>query len=106
MRLSTARAAAPTKTCPGAEAATKQTATAKTVYLHVSPLIAQKGKELKGSEPLLIKDIGEKFTKATVIADGTFNGKEAKLEKEDGQYKITLPAGMSWDKWDTVIKLQ
>ena len=72
----------------------------------VSPLIAQKGKELKGSEPLLIKDIGEKFTKATVIADGTFNGKEAKLEKEDGQYKITLPAGMSWDKWDTVIKLQ
>ncbi|MFR2287443.1 MAG: alpha-L-fucosidase, partial [Akkermansia sp.] len=78
----------------------------KTVYLHVSPLIAQKGKELKGSEPLLIKDIGEKFTKATVIADGTFNGKEAKLEKEDGQYKITLPAGMSWDKWDTVIKLQ
>ena len=78
----------------------------KTVYLHVSPLIAQKGKELKGSEHLFIKDTGEKFTKATIIVDGKFNGKKAKLEKEDGQYKITLPEGMSWDKWDTVIKLQ
>ena len=56
-------AAAPTKTCPGAEAATNKPQRQKTVYLHVSPLIAQKGKELKGSEPLLIKDIGEKFTR-------------------------------------------
>ena len=78
----------------------------KTVYLHVSPLIAQQGKELKGSEPLFIKDIGEKFTKATVIVNGSGNGKAAKLEKEGAQYKITLPAGVAWDSLDTVIKLQ
>lgn len=78
----------------------------KTVYLHVSPLIAQNGKALKGSEPLFIKDLGEKFTKATVIVNGNGNGKAAKLEKEDGQYKITLPAGVTWDSLDTVIKLQ
>ena len=78
----------------------------KTVYLHVSPLIAQQGKELKGSEPLFIKDIGEKFTKATVIVNSSGNGKAAKLEKEGAQYKITLPAGVTWDSLDTVIKLQ
>lgn len=78
----------------------------KTVYLHVSPLITQQGKELKGSEPLFIKDIGEKFTKATVIVNGSENGKAAKLEKEGTQYKITLPAGVTWDRLDPVIKLQ
>lgn len=78
----------------------------KTVYLHISPLIARNGKALKGSEPLFIKDLGEKFTKATVIVNGNGNGKAARLEKEDGQYKITLPAGVTWDSLDTVIKLQ
>lgn len=78
----------------------------KTIYLHVSPLIAREGKEMKGTEPLFIKDIGEKFTRATVIVNGPGNGKAATLEKEGGQYKITLPAGMAWDKLDTVIKLQ
>lgn len=34
------------------------------------------------------------------------NGKDARLEKEDGQYRITLPAGVTWDSLDTVIKLQ
>lgn len=57
----------------------------KTVYLHVSPLITQEGKELKGSEPLFIKDIGEKFTKAPLIVNGCGNGKAAKLEKEGNQ---------------------
>lgn len=78
----------------------------KTIYLHVSPLIAQNGKALKGTEPLFIKDIGEKFTKATVIVNGNGNGKAARLEKEGDQYKITLPSGMTWDSLDTVIKLQ
>lgn len=78
----------------------------KTIYLHVSPLIARKGQEMKGTAPLLIKDLGEKFTKASIISDGAWNGKPAKLEKEGDQYKITLPSGMSWDSMDTVIKLQ
>lgn len=78
----------------------------KTVYLHVSPLIAQNGAAPKGSEPLLIKDIGIPFKKATVIGAGKFNGRAAKLEKENDQYKITLPPGLAWDKLDTVIRLQ
>ena len=78
----------------------------KTVYLHVSPLIARQGKELKGNTPLFIKDIGEKFTRATLIVDGIGNGKAVRLEKEGNQYKITLPEGVTWDRLDTVIKLQ
>lgn len=38
--------------------------------------------------------------------NGNGNGKDARLEKEDGQYRITLPAGVTWDSLDTVIKLQ
>ena len=78
----------------------------KTVYLHVSPLIARQGKELKGNTPLFIKDIGEKFTRATLIVNGTGNGKFVRLEKVGDQYKITLPEGVTWDRLDTVIKLQ
>lgn len=78
----------------------------KTIYLHVSPLIAKNGQGPKGSEPLFIKDIGATFAKASVIVAGSHNGKRARLEKEDGRYKITLPAGMTWDRLDTVIKLQ
>lgn len=78
----------------------------KNIYLHVSPLIAKQGKELKGTAPLFIKDIGEKFTRATLIMTGRGNGEKAKLEKEGGLYKITLPPGVVWDRLDTVIKLQ
>lgn len=78
----------------------------KTIYLHVSPLIAKNGQGPKGSEPLFIKDIGATFAKASVIVAGSHNGKAARLEKEDGRYKMTLPAGMTRDWLDTVIKLQ
>ncbi len=78
----------------------------KTVYLHVSPLLAQNGAALTGNQPLTIRDIGIPFSTATVIVAGKLNGKKAQLEKENGQYKITLPPGMEWDKLDTVIKLR
>lgn len=78
----------------------------KTVYLHVSPLIAKGKGAPKGREPLEIADVGLPFTKATVIVSGPGNGKAAQLEKIGNGYRITLPPPMTWDKYDTVIKLQ
>ncbi len=78
----------------------------KTVYLHVCPLMADKGGALQGGEPLYLDDQGESFTRATIIDDSSFNGKPAGMVKENGKYKITLPQGMQWNKIDTVIVLE
>lgn len=78
----------------------------KIVYVHVSPLIAQSGKMLTGNAILELDVQDHQFTQATVIVEGSYNGKKAQLEKTENKYKITLPSGMTWDKLDTVIKLQ
>lgn len=64
------------------------------------------GKRAEGKYPPVHQRYRGKFTRATLIVNGTGNGKFVRLEKEGDQYKITLPEGVTWDRLDTVIKLQ
>ena len=72
----------------------------ETIYLHVSPLLRDytpADNTLQIEEP----SNGQVYASASLLKDGT----EVGLVRNENGYLITLPEGVEWDEWDTVIEL-
>ena len=72
----------------------------QTIYLHVSPLLNNsipEGRSLQLDFP----SNGQVYCSAELVKDGT----SVEFEWNEDGYLLTLPAGMEWDEWDTVIRL-
>ena len=72
----------------------------ETIYLHVSPLLNNYMPE-GNSLQIDIPSNGQVYGSAELVKDGT----EVTLVQNEEGYLVTLPEGMEWDEWDTVIQM-